>query len=870
MLNKRLANIRNIRSNLSATFYLIFPCKQAGHFHHYLYTGKNYSYIVLSRNKLEKVIAYIVIVKAFDCSKKHQFLLPFQITIKMKYHNLILITILLSTLWTGCTNNKVKDTDFQVEFLSKDSLNLLDQMKIWVPKDENRAISFTNKKAAYYYTQSHEANHPEHAWFEGLNIAKKRIFSGYELFIQDSLLDNKKAEVWVYPYKMERKHTNGFTEEFWMFDQINALQVSFPTAGVIDWLSIKLKGDKVKLKKTGDRIAYFSSNEGNMIIAVATINARPLSVKGKLIKSDAKTSGFYIVVAKTTQKAAELMEKVRKNAETLKQQRKVRLQKLLMHHTFLRSKDDTLQLAMDWLSVTMDQLVTQQQGYGIYAGLPWFNEYWGRDEFIALPGACLVTGQFATAKKIIRSFLEYQQKDSTSRYFGRVPNIVNPELVDYHTTDGTPRLIAQIKEYVKYTGDRDFIKQVYPNVQYSIEGALKYWVDSKGYLLHEDNETWMDARRNYDKKPYSPRGTRANDIQALWYNQLLAGIYFAKYMNDTSNAQKWQAIANKLKVNFAKDYYNAQQAFLADRLDTHNVAEFKLRPNQLFALNMIDNQKFNWKTTRLSWEELVYPWGVASLNRQDTFFHPYHLKWENYHKDEAYHNGTVWLWNNGIAMQRMIEAGQQDIAYGLFRNMNFQALTRGVVGGLGENMDAYPHPGKQWAKLTGTYLQAWSNSEHLRVWYQYFLGIRPDMVNNKLTIAPRIPQGINYLHYTFLVGNGKVQAVYQKNENTTVYSYRLQGVSSNISFDLSPYVVQKIALQKGEELRVTESGGQLQIKIIGVNGEVKKTMQVKPDAQRQEIAKKQQAIFKGTQFCQPFDPKKHKVLTKKFTGDRGV
>ena len=58
----------------------------------------------------------------------------------------------------------------------------------------------------------------------------------------------------------------------------------------------------------------------------------------------------------------------------------------------MQADDAELEKALRWLVITMDQLVTRQRGDGIYAGLPWFNEYWGRDSFIALPGALLVTG----------------------------------------------------------------------------------------------------------------------------------------------------------------------------------------------------------------------------------------------------------------------------------------------------------------------------------------------------------------------------------------------------------------------------------------------------------------------------------------------
>ena len=62
-----------------------------------------------------------------------------------------------------------------------------------------------------------------------------------------------------------------------------------------------------------------------------------------------------------------------------------------------------------------------------------------------------------------------------------------------------------------------------------------------------------------------------------------------------------------------------------------------------------------------------------------TGFHPHHVAPGHYHKDAAYHNGAVWPWLNGIAIQRMIELGQADLAWRLFTYTNEIALTRGVV-----------------------------------------------------------------------------------------------------------------------------------------------------------------------------------------------
>ncbi|WP_082455715.1 amylo-alpha-1,6-glucosidase [Hymenobacter sp. AT01-02] len=394
--------------------------------------------------------------------------------------------------------------------------DILETMKIAVPAQANRSVSFTNKAAAYYFTQTHETNHPEYAWFEGLNVAKNRVFGGYDLFVGTQKLDNRTADVVVYPHKLVRQHGPTFTEELCLLDQRNVLEVRL--RGAAQPLGIALKGDNVRFLREQNHVAFFSAREGKFLIAVAPLQPQAITVQGQQVAG--ATEGYYLAVGENEAAATVLVEEAQRNATTLKKARQERMRQYLLTNTYLTSTSDSLTLALRWLATTMDQLVTRQQGDGIYAGLPWFNEYWGRDEFISLPGAVLVTGQFATAKQILLSFANYQQLDKTSRYYGRVPNIVNPSNIDYHTTDGTPRFIIELQDYVQYSGDTSLIRQLYPAVKASIAGALQHWVDEKGYLLHEDNETWMDAR-DANLVSFTPRGTRANDIQALWYQQLL-------------------------------------------------------------------------------------------------------------------------------------------------------------------------------------------------------------------------------------------------------------------------------------------------------------------------------------------------------------
>jgi glycogen debranching enzyme len=687
-------------------------------------------------------------------------------------------------------------------------------------------------------------------------VAKNRVFGGYDLFVGNQLLDNRLATATVLPEKLVRQHGPALQEELWLFDERNLLEIDL--SGASQPLGLQLKGDKVHLLRQQGDVAFFSAREGNFVLAVAARQPGPLTRQGERVH--ASSNGFLIACGKDETEALALIRDGQQHSAALKLARQERLRRLLETNTFLDSSDDSLTLALRWLALTTDQLVSRQQGNGIYAGLPWFNEYWGRDEFISLPGAVLVTGQFATARQILLSFAKYQDTDPKSKFYGRVPNIVNPSNIDYHTTDGTPRFVIALQDYVRYSGDTALVRQLYPSVQASIAGALQHWTDAKGYLLHEDNETWMDARDAH-LVAYTPRGSRANDIQALWYQQLLAGAYFAAYMHDGASQARWEKLAAQVKTHFAQDFRDARHDYLADRLDKQNQPDFTLRPNQLFALDMLADQAFTRQVLRKSWTELVYPWGVATLDRHNPQFHPYHLAPEYYHKDAAYHRGTIWPWLNGIAMQRMLEAGQVETAWQLFANSNRQALTRGVVGGLSENLDAYPRPGQAEPKLTGAYLQAWSNAEQLRVWYQYFLGIRPDVPNRLLTLAPRLPAELKELSYNFTVGQSLIAGHYQALP-TPVYTYTFNDLAITAQVDVAAFEPVRVSVRPGTTVQVMAAPHQLTVRLLDNKGKVLFEQTAAPSAARQAQQQQDDAALANVPFARPLPLASHPVITQ--------
>jgi glycogen debranching enzyme len=717
----------------------------------------------------------------------------------------------------------------------------LDALAVTVSPRANRAVSFTNHRSAFYYTQTHVNDHPEHAWFRGFNIAGRRTFSEYRLTVDGVALDPASSlSVVVRPDALVRTYPNGVVETLRLYDDRDV--VSVEVQGSTGNTELSLAGETVRPDGAVDGLQYYKTTGDAPAVPAMTLAVMH------------EASLFLVCAGATRDAAKDLCREASQAEPAWRADRRARLERTINGSQFVLTDDAALTGSLRWIALTTEQLVTRQRGDGIYAGLPWFPEYWGRDSFIALPGATLVTGQFEAARAILVSFASFQDRDPASRFHGRVPNIVKPGSLDYHTTDGTPRFVIALRDYLRYTGDVTLLRDLYPNVVASIDGSLARFTDDRGLLVHADNETWMDARRASDLSAYVPRGTRANDIQALWYEQLRAGAAFAEQLGDEAAAERWTRAADRVRRSFDQLFVTPamrdRPASIADHVTAAGVPDHTLRPNVLFALDLLPANEAAAVTAQ-AWRTLVFPWGVATLDPGDRFFHPYHLAPGCWHKDEAYHNGTVWPWLDGPFIDQLVRFDQVEPAWQLFRARNRLALDRGVVGGLPETLDAYPHPGEAEPRLTGTYLQAWSNAEHLRAWYQDFLGVRPALDQRRVLLRPRIPASLGNADFTSRIGAGSLRGVYQRVGQQHRFHWVLDGLSTTLVVDLDRYASRSFEVHSGEQLVVEQGPDGARAALFAVDGARRQAVVLAPSPARRAQLEKWNAVFAGTGFAKP-------------------
>ncbi len=745
------------------------------------------------------------------------------------------------------------------ENMKKLSPLTIDDLGISIPDGNSREYSYTDKNGGFYYGMTSTDDWGD--WYAGWNINAKRIFADYRLYVDGEILLRKDAHTTVYPDRLMR-HYDKAVETFCLLDEPRLLYVCVDSIQG-NQISLMLEGENVTdVRKDGNSVVYTAKESQENVVRIAPVKDATIEFTDSIMTVPASSGGFLIAFG-TEDDSMNAIDDFRKEGERWLAERSQRIQSLLNHNP-LKTNLDSLDHALAWIMLTNDQLITHQHGgYGMYAGLPWFTDFWGRDMFISMPGAVLCTGQFETARDILTSFARYQDTVSTSPTYGRVPNRLNLEGILYNTTDGTPRFVMQVHDYLKYTGDTAFVKEIYPSVKIATDASLRLYTDEKGYLTHADADTWMDAKRQ-SKYPCSPRGNRAVDVQALWYTQLMNAADLARYMNREEDARCWNDAAARLRSNFERDFVDTATQFIYDHLNTDGTGDTQIRPNAIYALELISDSNLKMHETKEVWERLVYPWGVSSLDQDDEQFHPYHEQWHRYHKDDAYHNGTIWLWNNGMAMQRMIENGQADIAYTLFRNMNRQALVEGAVGSLSENADAWPRAGQTWVRRSGTFLQAWSNSEHIRIWNQYFLGVRPDMLNHSITLAPQLPSNVKEVDSRVNIGDGILHMIISKEDANGIYHYEWDGAPVTLKLDIDSYQTLNVPVSTGCSVTAKTDGTRMTVEVSDAFGKKTANHVAELDVAKLEKKKLQDAYFSDTHFAEPSYRENIKSMSRYF------
>jgi len=351
----------------------------------------------------------------------------------------------------------------------------------------------------------------------------------------------------------------------------------------------------------------------------------------------------------------------------------------------------------------------------IIAGYPWFTD-WGRDSMISLPGLLLHTGRYSEARGLLKAFASFTHD-------GLIPNRFpdSGETPEYNTADATLWLFYAVARYLAITGDWSLLKELFPTLRAIIDWHIQgtsygIGVDPADGLLRAgvagEQLTWMDAR--VGNRVITPRWGKPVEINALWYCALAYMESWAVRMSIDATA--YSQLRAQVRQNFAARFWYEAGGYLYDVIDVAGKTgklDAALRPNQLFAASLTRDLLSDEQVQRMFdtiTNHLLTPLGLRSLSPDDPHYQR-RFQGKPAERDEAYHQGTAWLWLIGPYIDVHYRLYRDRAATQAFLQPFVEHLWEMCLGTLSEV--AEPEPPYTPA---GCFAQAWSVAEALRCW----------------------------------------------------------------------------------------------------------------------------------------------------------
>jgi len=403
-------------------------------------------------------------------------------------------------------------------------------------------------------------------------------------------------------------------------------------------------------------------------------------------------------------------------------------------------------------------LTETAEGFVPYAGIPWYVAPFGRDALI-------------TASQLLP--FEPEIARGTLRYLARMQGTVDDAFTDqepgkilhehrrgematcreipfipyYGSVDATPLFVMLAAEYLKWTDDLDFTREVWPAVDRAVAWMLKAGeAQGRGFLTYArrsplglPNQGWKDSHDSImhaDGRLAEPPIALA-EVQGYQYAALLGAAAMAEALGRESEAPALRARARRLQERFEADFWMPDEAFYALALDRDGAPcrVISSNPGHLLWTRIVTESRAQIVARRLLQDDMFTGWGVRTLSSRERQYNPM-----------SYHNGSVWPHDTALAALGMRNYGMNaqfvTLATAIFESvlqfddLRMPELFCGFPRVAGHAPTRYP---------VACSPQAWASGVVFQL-IGAMLGLRPDAADNQITLArPTLPGWLTWI-----------------------------------------------------------------------------------------------------------------------------
>lgn len=487
----------------------------------------------------------------------------------------------------------------------------------------------------------------------------------------------------------------------------------------------------------------------------------------------------------------------------------------------IKIPDQSLQEVYNWVKVNTAWLIRDVPGIGrgLGAGFMEYPWWFGCDNTYSLQ-AVMATGDFDLARQTLRLLKNESMKKNGN---GRIAHEIstNGAVANPGNTQETAQFIMCVEKLFEWTGDMDFIKEMYPIMKMGINWLLKD----------------MDQNRNFFPEGYGIMevyGLNAELIDVAVYTQqaLKATARIAGILNDGQVQYEYQQLSARLAEKINQDFWDESESsycdFYGNTEQAVRAAEGAIRQlgfrkadstvnerdKQLFAYYEQLKNKFSaMPATNRGW---ITNKNWVINTPMETGIAPAEKAIKLLDKIRKEHLGAYGPYLSAVEKRHMmtIATGVQAVAeymYGRtdesmwYVNKIAQTFNRVLPGSISEMMPDY-----------GCFTQAWTSYGIVLPLVRHVFGIQPDALNKSIHIEPHLPSGWEDISIENLfIGNNIVSFTRTKTSRGIEYILTSKEQDWKINLKLKASAGAKYYLN-GRQISLDPSG----IKMNGKNNKL--------------------------------------------------
>jgi glycogen debranching enzyme len=269
-----------------------------------------------------------------------------------------------------------------------------------------------------------------------------------------------------------------------------------------------------------------------------------LSFSLKLKANQEKVIPFFIAGSYQSEASLWSTYQVLKTEGKAKLTRKIERYKKINSTSHLTIPDKSIEQMYEWLKYNTDWLIRNvpEIGIGLSAGLPDYPWWFGGDAAYALQGV-LATGNHELAKSTI-ILLEKVSKQTNGN--GRIIHEVstNGSVYNPGLLSETALFITLLRNYFAWTGDKELITELFPEVNEGIKWLLDNDIDGNGY----PNGNGLMEIPGLDKEMI--------DVAVYTQQAFSSAAELAMALGENKLTIEYQKLADELKVKINKEWWN--------------------------------------------------------------------------------------------------------------------------------------------------------------------------------------------------------------------------------------------------------------------------------------------------------------------------